>query len=175
MLKITIPAILLLICFTGSLAQKHAGKVGWQSPEQVSAQYKQQARPIIIDVYTEWCAYCKVMDRTTWSNPEVAAYISEKFYAVKFDAEQRKAALWMDTTFEYKSAYKVHMLAARWLQGNMVYPSTVIIIPGHPEEIVIPGVLKVAELEPMLKYFGEGHYRTRAWTDFRQQYKRQWK
>jgi hypothetical protein len=65
------------------------------------------------------------------------------------------------------------MLAAEWCQGNMVYPSTIIFIPGQ-EPVVIPGVLKVKELEPILKYFGEGHYLSIEWNSFKQKYKNTW-
>ena len=48
----------------------------------------QKTKPkIIMDVYTKWCGPCKFLDKKTFGNPDVARYISQNFYAVKFNAE----------------------------------------------------------------------------------------
>ena len=43
-----------------------------------------------MDVYTDWCGWCKRMDATTFENPAIAKYMSENFYCVKFNAESQK-------------------------------------------------------------------------------------
>ena len=48
---------------------------------------KNEPKKIFMDVYTKWCGPCKLLDRKTFANPYVAAYVSEHYYAVKFDAE----------------------------------------------------------------------------------------
>ena len=40
-----------------------------------------------MDVYTNWCGPSKLLDKNTFQNPDVSRYISEHFYAVKFNAE----------------------------------------------------------------------------------------
>ena len=40
-----------------------------------------------MDLYTNWCGPCKLMDKKTFQNPYVAAYVREHYYAVKFNAE----------------------------------------------------------------------------------------
>ncbi len=64
-----------------------AQEIKWISLED--AVYLQEAAPrnIIIDVYTNWCGPCKMLDRNTFSNKSVIKYINENFYAVKFNAE----------------------------------------------------------------------------------------
>uniref|UniRef100_A0A3Q2YUK7 Spermatogenesis-associated protein 20-like TRX domain-containing protein n=1 Tax=Hippocampus comes TaxID=109280 RepID=A0A3Q2YUK7_HIPCM len=44
-------------------------------------------KKVFIDIYTDWCGWCKKMDKDTFQNPEVAAYMNENFLMVKMDAE----------------------------------------------------------------------------------------
>ncbi len=164
---------LMVVSFAQSKGKKDEQAVRWLSPLQAEQSWKDEKKPILIDVYTDWCHYCKVMDNTTWANKEIGEYVGKYFYPIKFNAESKEPVSWMGKSYEFKTTYKVHMLAAEWLKGNMVYPSTVL-IPPDGEPIIIPGVLKVKEIEPMLKYFGEKHYLTTEWKSFQKNYKSTW-
>ena len=52
-----------------------------------------------MDVYTDWCGPCKLMDKNTFQNPYVAAYVTEHYYAVKFNAEGNETINYYDNTF----------------------------------------------------------------------------
>jgi thioredoxin-related protein len=175
MIKV-IRLFVLLLFVAPAFGQKEGGKktVPWLSPQQVAQHVAQNPKPLIIDVYTDWCHYCKLMDKTTWSHPQLRAYVAENFYPLKFNAESKEEVAWMGKTYAYKPAYKVHMLAAEWLKGNMVFPSTVI-IPADGESIILPGMMSPAEMEPVLRYFGEGYYKTTTWQSFKEAYKTTWK
>lgn len=43
---------------------------------------------LFVDAYTTWCAPCKMMDKKTFNDEEVAAYFNEKFVNLKLDMEQ---------------------------------------------------------------------------------------
>jgi len=62
-------------------------KIHWLTIEEAQILNKQEPRDMIVDVYTEWCGPCKMMDRMTFSDPAIINKIHEKYYAVKFDAE----------------------------------------------------------------------------------------
>lgn len=146
----------------------------WLSLADVQNRQLVAPRPILVDVYTDWCVYCKAMDRQTWRNKNVQTYMESHFYPIKFNAEQKDTVHWEGKAYIYQPRYKVHMLASAWLQGNMVYPSTVVIPPAG-EPIILTGYVSVSELEPVLKYFGEGHYRHTAWLEYKASYKPEWK
>lgn len=59
----------------------------WYTMNDVEALVKQDQKKILVDVYTQWCGPCKMMDKKTFTNPDVQKAINEKFHAVKFDAE----------------------------------------------------------------------------------------
>ncbi len=45
-------------------------------------------RPVLLDIGAAWCHWCHVMDEGTYSDPEVAKLIQEKFIAVKVDRDE---------------------------------------------------------------------------------------
>src|SRR5450432_2145217 len=73
--------------------------VHWMTFEQAVQKNKTEKRRIFIDVFTDWCGWCKVMDKETFNEPQVAKLLNEKFYAVKFNAEQTEDVVFNGTTF----------------------------------------------------------------------------
>lgn len=157
-----------------ALAQPQQKGVVWSNAETISGLMQQQPKPIVVDVYTTWCHYCKVMDATTWKNDSVAAYMEQNYYAVKLNAEDKKPVAWMGNTYEFLGRYKVNKLAVALLRGNMVYPSTVI-IPTSGEWQVLPGVLKPSELEMVLKYYGSDAWQTMDFLQWQRKFSSTWK
>lgn len=62
-------------------------KMPWASLGDVEGLMNKAPKKIIVDVYTPWCGPCKMMDRNTFSNPEIISIMGEQFYPVKFNAE----------------------------------------------------------------------------------------
>jgi thioredoxin-related protein len=173
-----VSCVAVLSLFFVSLVQAQAGSkqkkgVAWLSPQAAQARLQVAPKPLLIDVYTTWCQYCRLMDATTWRHDSVAAYVAEHFIAIKFDAESKLPVSWQGSEYVYQPRFKVHQLAVSWLQGNMVYPSTVLVPPqGSPQ--VIPGALQVREAETLLKYYGSGAYLQQRFEDFRQGFSPNW-
>jgi len=66
---------------------KNLTKMPWTGLGEVENLMKSNPKKIIIDVYTPWCGPCKMMDRNTFSNPEIISLMGDNFYPVKFNAE----------------------------------------------------------------------------------------
>ena len=148
--------------------------VVWMTPEQMESAFAENKKPIIIDVYTDWCHYCRVMDKTTWQNDSVAAYLGSNYYTVKINAENQAPYVWQGTSYKYEPKYKVNMLAVKLLGGNMVYPSLVIIpLKGEPE--VLKGAFSAKELEMILKYYGDRTNETKSPEEFMKGFSGKWK
>lgn len=176
MVKVIIECILMLLQAVEPTPKHHVTPtVNWISADSLSKIYANNPRPILVDVYTDWCQYCRLMDKTTWRNDSVIAYLTPNFYTVKLNAETKNDLEWLGETFSYHPNYKVHMLAAKLLEGNMVYPSTVIIPPNGATPIVLRGMLTVAETAPILTYFGSKAYLTTTWKEYKANFKGNWK
>ena len=79
--KLTLFILIFSIHFT------YSQKVNWVSFEQAVKLQKTNPKNIMMDVYTEWCGPCKMMDKNTFENPLIAKFLNDNFYAVKFNAE----------------------------------------------------------------------------------------
>lgn len=79
--------LLFTIFLVVSISVMGQEKINWITLEDAVKLQKQQPKKIIMDFYTVWCGPCKLLDKNTFSNNDVAKYINEHFYAVKFNAE----------------------------------------------------------------------------------------
>src|SRR5882724_309883 len=115
--------------------------VKWMTFEEAVEKSKTEKRKIFIDVYTDWCGWCKVMDKNTFPDPEIAKLLNEKYYAVKLDAEQTADINFRGTTFKFiPSGNKgVHQLAAALLNGQLSYPNFVFLAEDFRILSLIPG------------------------------------
>lgn len=64
-----------------------AQEINWVSLEEAVKLQKKNPKKIMIDAYTNWCGPCKMLDKNTFQNKDVAAYVNKHYYAVKFNAE----------------------------------------------------------------------------------------
>lgn len=81
--------LVLIVTASASFAQKHKGPINWLSLQEADSLYKINPRPMFIDVYTDWCGWCKRMDATTFQDQNIANYLNANFYPVKLDAETK--------------------------------------------------------------------------------------
>ena len=77
----------------------NAQKVNWMSWDEAVEANKQNPKLIFVDVYTDWCGWCKKMDASTFGNPVIAKYMSENYYAVKFNAEGKDTINFADVAW----------------------------------------------------------------------------
>jgi len=148
---------LVFIAFSLGLS---AQKVKWYSFDEAMALNKKEPRNIIIDVYTDWCGWCKVMDEQTFSQPQIVKIINEKYYAVKFNAETKDTIHYMDKDFvsTNQGNRPPHELAVALLQGKLSYPNLVFMNKESQVLGAIPGFKKPDELEAILDYITKELY-----------------
>lgn len=143
--------VLLSVVFSSSVFSQ---EVKWYTFTEATQLNEKAPRKILIDVYTDWCGWCKVMDKQTFSNPTIAKILNEKFYAVKFDAERTDTVIFQNHAFinPGEGRRPTHQLAAAILNGKMSYPSIVFMSEKNQLITAVPGFQKPEQMEPLLMF-----------------------
>ncbi|MFM1899298.1 MAG: hypothetical protein RL577_1538 [Bacteroidota bacterium] len=62
----------------------------WYGIEEGYAKSVAEKKVLLIDAYTEWCGWCKVMDKKTYTDVRVIEALNRDFVCVKFNPEVAK-------------------------------------------------------------------------------------
>lgn len=174
LLSITLFSFLLL---STSSFKNDDTKIEWMSWTEAIKKAENDANPkkIFVDIYTDWCGWCKKMDKDTFNHPEVAAYMNEHFYMIKLDGEEKEDIVYKGKTFKYvpsgRSGY--HELAASLLRGKLSYPSVAFLDESQKMLTLVPGYRKPEEFLTIARYFGENIYLEKSWTDYQKESEQQ--
>ena len=148
----------------------NAQKINWMTFQEAVELNKTAPKKIFIDMYTDWCGWCKKMDKTTFQNPEVIAYMNENYYAVKFDAETSDTIVFGGYTYINEGGTNgrkgTHQLAAALLQGRMSYPSYVFMNEKSQLITVAPGYMEANDFLPVLSYISTDAYLKQSFKDY---------
>ena len=155
----------ILIVFAGQATGASGpenGEVQWLTMEEAVKKAGSEPRMIFVEVYTDWCGFCRRMDAETFSHPVIAAYLNENFYPVKLNAEQEEPIEFRGNIYENNNLgdrRPTHDFAIALLQGRMSYPSVVFFDENVELLTAIPGFRPPANMEAVLTFFNEGVYK----------------
>lgn len=157
--------------FTTTDSEDTVAKVKWLTWEEAAELNKTTPKKFFVDVYTDWCGWCKVMDKKTFSDPKVAAYLDEHFYSIKLDAESRADIKHQGNVFEFVEVEGsrrggIHMLAYSLLEGKMSYPTVVTLNENFERIAISPGYKEAPLMYSELKFAAEEHYKSMNFQEY---------
>lgn len=139
--------------------------IRWMSMEEAEALSREHPKKIFVDVYTDWCSWCRRMSSETYTHPVIVDYINTHFYAVKLNAEQAEPITFRGTEYVNQNAGQrrsAHDFAIALLQGRMSYPS----VAFFDEELrlitALPGYRPPERMEPVLVFFNDDVFKENA-------------
>jgi thioredoxin 1 len=65
---------------------------------------------ILVDVYTDWCHWCKELDKQVYSDPQVASYLNSNFVCVKVNADDPTLGTWVKAKYDVSGFPAIIML-----------------------------------------------------------------
>lgn len=161
--------ILILVFFSVisySLDAQHM--VNWMSMEEAIKQNEIEPKKIVVDIYTDWCGWCKKMEKVTFQEEHISNYLNDNYYAVKFDAEQKQEIIFKGNEYNFVKTSKrgYHELAATFTSGKLSYPTVVFLDENLNVIQAIPGLQDVKTFEMIMRFFGENYYHSVPWQKY---------
>ncbi|MBI5471744.1 MAG: DUF255 domain-containing protein [Ignavibacteriae bacterium] len=156
-------AVVFMLAFGAEVANAGDGSLTWRSFDEGIAEAKKVNKKILIDIYTDWCSWCKVMDAKTYSDKNVIEYLSKKYVLIKLNAESAK-----------KLTYKKQQLTERELAagfGITGYPSTLFLNADGEPITVYPGFADASKFKMVTSFIAEDHYLNTKFEDYASRYK----
>ena len=158
-------------------AADQANKIQWLTIEQAEAKMANKPKKIFVDLYTDWCGWCKVMDRNTFTHPKIIELMNKHFYAVKFDAESKGLVTFNGKEYAHNPRMGrsgTHNFASTFgrSERGMSYPTTLYFTENKELMQAVPGYLEAHVMEQILTYFGEDYpQRGVSWEQFQSTFK----
>ena len=170
--------LLTALSFTNTVANANlankTSKVQWMSFEEAVEKSKTEPRKLMIDLYTEWCGWCKRMDSDTFEDDFIAEYLNAHYYPVKFDAEYKEDIVFNGKTYKFiKNGRRgYHELAAELANGRLSFPTTVFLDEKQRLIQPLPGYKDPVVFEQIITYFGDDMHKTMPWEKYQRTYKK---
>ncbi|WP_091422893.1 thioredoxin fold domain-containing protein [Formosa sp. Hel1_31_208] len=162
MKKLILLAVALMLS-SSAIAQLQ--EINWMTLEEALAAQKKKPKKIMMDVYTNWCGPCKLLDKNTFHNKDVVDYVNENYYAVKFNAEGNTVINYKGNKFSnpnYKEELKNRRNSSHELSSYLkirAYPT--IVYMDEKGDVIQPirGYMKPKQIEVYLKLFHTNAYK----------------
>ncbi|MBI1802991.1 MAG: thioredoxin fold domain-containing protein [Ignavibacteriae bacterium] len=159
--------LVLLIAVAASYAgdppdsSKAKAELPWKPFTDGFAEAKKNDKKIMLDIYTDWCGWCKRLDANVYSDPDVAAYLKAHYVSVKLNAESKTQVTYKDTAYS-----QVGFAQALGVTG---YP-TIAFFDSHGDFITkLGGYVGPERFLPIVKFIGEDYYKKMSWDDYQKQ------
>ena len=142
-------AILLLAAGTQITSASESSS--WIGFDDGLAKAQKENKSILVDFYTDWCHWCKVMDEKTFNESTVKGKLEERFVTVRLNAEDK------NSTASYKgdSYTNVQLTQAFGVTG---FPTLAFLDPGGEIITTVPGYVPAETFLHILNFIDQKMY-----------------
>ena len=135
-----------------------AQEINWMTLEKAIEAQKTTPKKIFIDAYTIWCGPCKMLDKNTFHNKDVAEYVNKNYYAVKFNAEGNetinyKGVKYTNPNFKPNTSGRNSSHQLSGVFGIRAYPTLLYLDEEANLIAPITGYKTPSQLELCLKFY----------------------
>jgi uncharacterized protein YyaL (SSP411 family) len=128
---------------------KSEAVIKWHNFNDGYALAVKEKKILLIDIYTDWCGWCKKMDRETYTKQPVIDLINKDFVAVKFNPEIKYDAYVIKGT-KYTNTQLYSMLCDKKRDG---YPTLLILYPTNGKKYSQTGYQDDVNFKKFLEYY----------------------
>jgi thioredoxin-related protein len=154
--------VLLIFAFVGATnsqtTKKAEAGLKWNSFSTGMSLAKKSGKKVLIDVYTDWCTWCKKMEATTYSDKKIQEYLNKNYVLIRLNPET-------DGPVTYNGA---QYSAQEFSQGMGVngYPATLFMKSDGQAITVLPGYSEAGTFIHVLNFIKDDLYLTKSFSDY---------
>ena len=133
----------------------------WRTFDAGFSEAKKTGKKVLLDVYTDWCGWCKKLDKNVYGDPKVSGYINDHYIPVKLNPESATRVTYRDTAYS----------AGEFAQGFGItgYPTIIFFEPDGKPIDRLAGYVDANQFLPIIRFIGEDFYKKMSWDDFKKQ------
>jgi uncharacterized protein YyaL (SSP411 family) len=124
MFKKILLVVLVWFSFAFTTGDTVKSSLDWQEWNEGFIAANSQQKIALIDVYTDWCGWCKRMDKNTYENAQIIDKINSHFVPIKFNPEKKGNYVVGNDTF---SGRQLEMALSQNKKSG--YPTTFFYLP----------------------------------------------
>ncbi len=129
-----------------------------KSFEEILKLAQKDKKKIVVNVYADWCSWCKKMERETFPNQEVQKELKRNFYFYRMNGESNDIV-----EFDGRKWTKAQLTKAFGIRG---FPATIFLNYNSQPITVLPGYVDASTFATILKYIGDDVYTKMTFEDF---------
>lgn len=143
-------ALIITVIMSVALMSKESQgqSLQWTSFEQLGDSLRLKEKPLMVFIHTDWCKYCKMQEKITFKDPELAKLLNQDYYCLMLDAEQKEEIQFLNRSYGSATAGDFHELAKLLgsKEGTLLLPTTVLYYPQQSAIIQLQGMQQAADL-----------------------------
>jgi len=124
--------------------------------EEAEKLSKVNPKPFVVFIHTSWCNYCKMMENSTFKNPEIIHLLNSEFYFISLDAESKDDIHFNNRRFQFIPNGQntgIHELATALatINSQVVYPTVTVLDIDYSIKLQKHSFLNAKELIAILQ------------------------
>lgn len=159
LISILIPVVLGMSYYSSTTVHSESiAADSWTDMASAQRQASEHGKLVLIDFYTDWCGYCKRMDKEVYPDESVKSTISEYFIPVKINAESKAAVTFNETELTMEQLAYAFRVSS--------YPSTAFVNAEGQVITVVPGFMPAENFNDLLEFIGSDAWQTQSFDEF---------
>jgi len=125
-----------------------SNQIQWRSYEDGKSIARSERKKIFMNFRADWCNYCRTMEKNTFTDTDIVAFLNSNFISIKIDVDRQKSLA---------QKYNIQPLPDTWFltaSGDVI---------GNR-----PGYLSPQDLLPLLRYIHTESYQKMSFSQFKE-------
>ncbi len=129
-----------------------------KSFEELLRLAQKHKKKIVINVYADWCSWCKKMEKSTFPDSEVQKELKRNYYFYRMNGESSDII-----EYDGRKWTKAQLTHAFGIRG---FPATIFLNYNSKPITVLPGYVDAKTFSNILKYIGDDIYIKMTFDEF---------